>query len=209
MAAPPNSTTEPGRSRPRLPWQAWVAATVLALTAAGLVLVVASGSGDGSDRSVSAGGSTAPGVGLRPADEVPAGDPLDIEFTRPDDTTATLREQLDGRPMVVNFFAAWCPPCIKEMPDFDAVSRQLASQVDFFGLAIDRPEDAAEIVDETGITYPWALDSLGDIAGAAQVVQMPTTMFVAADGTVEEIHAGALDRDELRARIAEHLGVRA
>lgn len=207
MAAPPNPPTEPRRPRPRLPWQAWVAATVLALTAAGLVLVAASGSGDGDGST--AGTSPPSSLDLRPADEIPAGDPLDITFTRSDDSTGTIRGQLDGRPMVVNFFAAWCTPCIKEMPDFEAVSQALADDVDFFGLAIDRPEDAARIVEETGITYPWALDSLGDIAGAARVVQMPTTMFVAADGTVAEVRAGALDQDELRSRIAEHLGVEA
>ena len=191
--------------RPGLPWQAVVAATVLALTAAALVLVIASG-GDDDAGGAALSDRTSETVELRPADEVPTGDPLDIEFTEADRSTGTLRDRLDGRPMVVNFFASWCPPCIKEMPDFETVSQETEG-VHFFGLAVtDRPEDAARIVEQTGITYPWARDVRGDIAGAARVVQMPTTLFISADGTVEHVQAGALDADGLRSLVEEHLG---
>lgn len=200
---PTDSTTESGRSR--LPWQAVVAATVLALVSAALVFagLAARDSGteavDGTDT-----------VQLRPTDEVPSGDPLDVEFTDVDGTTGTLRGLLDGEPMVVNLFASWCPPCIGEMPDFEAVSQDLSEKVDFVGLAVtDRPEDAARIVEQTGVTYPWTRDVRGDIAGAAGVVQMPSTLFVSADGTVEEVHSGAVDQERLRALIEEHLGVTA
>ena len=203
----PTLDPSPGKAsgRPALPWQAVVAATVLALVAAGLVLVVASGRDGGADPEAAADGET---LQLRPADEVPSGDPLDIELTDPDGGTTTIREQLGDSPMVVNFFASWCPPCIKEMPDFEAVAGDLDGRVDFLGLAVtDRPEDAERIVDETGITYPWARDGRGDVAGAVGVVQMPTTVFVTPDGTVTEVHAGALDRDALRRLVEEHLGV--
>ena len=201
----PDTPPEAQAGRHRLPWQAVVAATVLALTASALVLVIASG---GDDDAGVAATSDRPSetVELRPADEVPTGDPLDIEFTDIDGSSGTLRDRLEGEPMVVNFFASWCPPCIKEMPDFETVS-QGYDDIRFFGLAVtDRPEDAARIVEETGITYPWARDVRGDIAGAAQVVQMPTTLFISADGTVAHVQAGALDADGLRALVQEHLG---
>jgi cytochrome c biogenesis protein CcmG/thiol:disulfide interchange protein DsbE len=203
MAAPETPPTENRRPRRALPWQAVVAATVLALIAAGLVLA-ALADGNGDTRAVEATDT----VELTPADQVPKGDPLDIEFTDVDGTTSTLRDQLGDAPMVVNFFASWCPPCIGEMPDFEAVSQDLGDRVDFFGLAVtDRPEDASRIVEETGVTYPWSRDIRGDIAGAAEVVQMPTTMFISADGTIEAFHAGAVDQEKLRALIEEHLGV--
>ena len=202
--------SEPSRSRPALPWQAIVAATVLALTAAGMVLVFASGGGD--ERDVDAAdGSTAQTLELRPDDGLDDRDPLDVEFTDVDGTTGTIRDVVadaDGAPVVVNFFASWCPPCISEMPDFEAVSQELAGDVVFFGLAVqDRPEDASRIVDDTGITYDWSRDIRGDIVGAAGVVQMPSTLFVSADGEVVEIQGGALDPDRLRDLIEEHLGV--
>ena len=201
MAEPSDSSS---RSRRALPWQAIVAATVLALTAAAMVFVLMPG-GDEEP----AADQTRQTLPLTPADEV-AGDPLEVAYTDADGSTGTLADRLDGRPLVVNFFASWCAPCVKEMPDFESVARELEADVDFFGLAVnDRPEDAEDIVDQTGVTYPWSRDIDGDIANAAQVVQMPTTMFIASDGTIEEVHAGALDADGLRALIEEHLGVTA
>ncbi|WP_436793797.1 TlpA family protein disulfide reductase [Actinospongicola halichondriae] len=192
----------PSRLRSALPWQAVVAATVLALTAAALVLVIAGGNDD--EASVESGGTT---VELRP-DDGEERDVLDVEFTDVDGTTGTIRDLFDGTPMVVNFFASWCPPCIGELPDFEAVSQQMAGRVEFFGLAVqDRPEDASGIIDDTGVTYDWSRDIRGDIVGAAEIVQMPSTMFISADGEVVEIQGGALDADRLRSLIEEHLGV--
>lgn len=203
--------SEPSRSRSALPWQAVVAATVLALTAAAMVFVVLSG---GDDETVNAGPgvdlSTAPSVQLRPDDGLDDRDPLDVEFTDVDGTTGTIRDFVEaaGTPVVVNFFASWCPPCVAEMPDFETVSQAVNGDVTFLGIAVqDRPEDAERIVESTGISYDWTRDISGDIVGAAGVIQMPSTMFIGADGTVEKVQGGALEADRLRALIGEHLGM--
>lgn len=197
------TTPQPPPTRAALPWQAVVAATVLALTAAAMVLVFASNDDDAVDETPRA---TLP---LQPLEEGASDrDPLDVEFTDIDGTTGTLRELVDGRPMVVNFFAEWCTPCVKEMPDFETVWQRVKGRVDFVGLAVnDRPEDTARIVEETGITYPWTRDIRGDIANAAGVVNMPSTMFITGDGTIAELHTGAVDAERLLALIEEHLGV--
>ena len=204
-SAPEETPAAPTRTA--LPWQVVVAATVLALLAAGLVLVLATRGGGGSDR-----GETAPddnsGFTLTPEDQVPTGDPLDIAFTDVDDTTGTLRDLVDGTPTVVNFFASWCSPCIKEMPDFEAVAQSLDGRVQFFGLAVnDRPEDAQGIVEQTGITYDWSRDIRGDIANAAGIPSLPATVLIAPDGTIAGSHIGALDQAGLRKLIADDLGV--
>lgn len=196
--------SEPSRSRSALPWQAYVAATVLALTAAGMVFVFASGGDNDADPAPGDG----PSVTLRDVQD--DRDPLDVEFTDADGTTGTIRDFVAGAgtPVVVNFFASWCPPCVAEMPDFEAVSQGLGGDVTFLGIAVqDRPEDASRIVESTGITYDWTRDISGDIVGAAGVIQMPSTMFVSADGTVEKVQGGALEPDRLRELIDEHLGV--
>lgn len=204
--------TDSDSSRSRLPWQAVVAATVLALTAAAMVFVVMAGDGDPNveSGSPSAGRSTVPSIELRPDDGLDRRNPLDVEFTDVDGTTGTIRDFIGDQPVVVNFFASWCPPCIGEMPDFESVSQELADRVDFLGIAVqDRPEDATRIVESTGISYDWTRDIRGDIVGAAGVVQMPSTMFISPDGTVVKVQGGALDPDRLRALIEEHLGVAA
>lgn len=194
--------SDPKSSRFALPWQAFVASTVLALTAAVLVFVFVDDL-----RNDEATDPPAESVELRPLGEVPEGDPLDIEYTDVDGTTATLRERLGNQPLVVNFFASWCPPCVAEMPDFEAVSQDLEG-VEFFGLAVtDRPEDASRIVEQTGITYPWSRDKLGDIAAGFGVTTMPSTLFIAPDGKITHIRPGAVDQDRLRDLIEEHLGV--
>lgn len=191
-----------GRS---LPWQAVVAATALALTAAGLVLLYASNRDDDSDTAADA---EAEALELRPLEDVPDGDPLEIAFTRDDDTTGTLRDVVGSDPVVVNLFASWCPPCIAEMPDFESVSQDLGDDVRFFGLAVnDRPEDAARIVEETGISYGWARDPKGDIAAAFGVTNMPSTILLSPDGEIVHIQSGAVDEEELRTLVDEHLGV--
>lgn len=195
--------SEPARSRFRLPWQAYVASTVLALTAAGLVILFAS---TRDDDQVTAG--EAETVELRPVDEVPDGDPFDFAYTDVDDTTGTLRDLTGSEPVVVNFFASWCSPCIAEMPDFEAVSQSLDDDVQFFGLAVtDRPEDASRIVEETGVTYDWSRDIHGDIAAGFRVTTMPSTLFITPDGAVAHVQAGAMDQDRLRSLIEEHLEV--
>jgi peroxiredoxin len=60
---------------------------------------------------------------------------------------------------------------------------------------------AQQLAERTGVTYPLVLDGNGEMARTFAVVNMPTTVFVAADGTVTDIHAGALDAASLNDRI--------
>ena len=190
--------------RSRLPWSTVAVATVLAALAA-LAVVLLAGGGDEAADDVRNDGT----LELEPAGGATDA-PLTVDAQWPDGgDDRPLAEELDG-PTVVNFFASWCTPCIKEMPDFEAVYQELGEQVDFIGVAVsDRTADAERIVRETGITYRWARDARGDVANAAAVTQMPATMFVDADGEVVTVHSGALDAGELRDLIEEHLGVAA
>jgi thiol-disulfide isomerase/thioredoxin len=128
-------------------------------------------------------------------------------YEQPDGTPATLADVAAGGPLVVNFFASWCGPCKAEMPDFEAVSQAVGDQVTFLGLAVHDAADAAQgIIDETGVTYPWGLDS-DDLLVEFDGIGMPTTVFFAPDGEYIESHVGVLSADELEAKLAEHFGV--
>lgn len=114
----------------------------------------------------------------------------------------------EGRPVVVNFFAETCAPCVAEMPAFETVFQTLADRVDFVGISEDATPDAgARLVAATGITYRAVWDGDGTALSQFQAFALPTTVFVTADGAVAAVHTGALTAEDLRTNISELLGV--
>ena len=124
----------------------------------------------------------------------------DIEFELLDGGTATVGAFLD-RPVVLNFFASWCTPCVTEMPALESVHQQ-RPDIAFVGLAVnDTPTRAREIVADTGVTYATGVDPDSAIGNAYEILGMPTTLFIAPDGEVVYQHTGGLTFDQ----IADHL----
>ena len=115
-----------------------------------------------------------------------------------------------GQPLVVNFWATWCAPCVKEMPAFQEVAAELRDEVTFLGIDVeDSPPNAEPFVERLGIDYPLAIDPRREFARSVNIFGMPTTFFVDADGIVRYRHTGPLEAPELRALLAEHLSVAA
>lgn len=137
---------------------------------------------------------------------------LDVEFTNPNGSIGTLAA-FKGEPLIVNFFASWCGPCIAEMPDFEEVNQSEAGRVAIVGIAFqDTLGAASAIVAETGVTYQWGLDETPNtnsdvlFALAPNSFGMPTTVFIAADGVILDIHQGALTKAALLDAIDEWYG---
>ena len=129
----------------------------------------------------------------------------DAEFALVDGGTASIGD-FAGQPVVVNFWASWCAPCIREMPTFEDVHQELGDEVVFVGLNVnDRERDALRLIDETGVTYLMGVDPAGDLPEAFGGIGMPTTAFVTADGMIAHVHTGELDRAGLTQSIEEHL----
>lgn len=185
---------------PRFGWRVLLASTLLAAIAAtGTYVVLAGGDDDPADP-----GDIAQ-IELDP--ETAPGDVDTIRFTEFDGTEVTLAS-LRGKPVVVNFFASTCAPCITEMPDLEAVHQALGDRVTFLGLAVaDRKDDAQKLVDRTGVTYRTAQDRDGSILEALRGTVLPTTVLLDADGNVVATHNGQLDADQLRELLSEKLGI--
>jgi thiol-disulfide isomerase/thioredoxin len=111
-----------------------------------------------------------------------------------------------GRPVVLNFFSSTCVPCRKEMPALQSASEELGDRVRFVGLAVnDSARAANQLVDETGVTYDTGRDPAGKLFQELEVVLMPSTFLVDAEGRVVSVHPGALDRDEIVELVEDHL----
>lgn len=115
-----------------------------------------------------------------------------------------------GRPLVVNFWATWCAPCVEEMPAFQQVFTEVGDEVAFLGVDVaDGPRRAEPFAAELGISYDLARDPEETFAREVGVFAMPTTLFVDAQGTIVHRSAGGLTGAELREALRTHLGAAA
>ncbi|MBG7605450.1 MAG: TlpA family protein disulfide reductase [Actinobacteria bacterium] len=131
-----------------------------------------------------------------------------IEMVDFDGVTLTL-DEYRGTPVVLNFWASWCPFCVAEMPDFEQVSQAFGEDVAFLGVNLrDDSAQAVSLAGETGVTYRLAADPNGVVYGAFGGTSMPTTVFIDADGVVRDVVAGQMSADALASNI-EQLGVSA
>jgi len=146
--------------------------------------------------------------GLTPAvDDIQPDAPVDsdvnFEFTTFDGDTTNFTAYAGTR-LVINFFARTCPPCVAEMPEFEAVSNTLGDAVNFVGISTDpRQEDAQILIEETGVTYDLGWDPTGELFAKFGGFAMPTTVFVSSDGRVVEVWSGVLTAADLTAKIQE------
>ena len=121
--------------------------------------------------------------------------------------TSQQLSDLRGKPVVLNFWASWCPVCISEMPAFGEVHRRFGDEVEFIGVNTQEVDlDAAlELAERTGVGYRLAHDVDGSIYNAFAGIAMPTTVFISNDGSVELTHAGAMFEEELTETIRSEL----
>jgi thiol-disulfide isomerase/thioredoxin len=133
----------------------------------------------------------------------------DFSFKDYNGNTVSLSD-FKGKPIALNTWAAWCPFCVKELPAFASVQRELGDAIII--IAIDRAESlktAKSYTDDLGVTNDliFLLDPgdsfYTDIGGFS----MPETLLVDGDGIIREHKRGTMDADELKWRLNDSLGV--
>jgi cytochrome c biogenesis protein CcmG/thiol:disulfide interchange protein DsbE len=114
---------------------------------------------------------------------------------------------LRGRPVVVNFWATWCVPCVREFPLLRAAAAaHKADRLAVVGvLTRDRPAAARDFVRAQRATWPVALDPEAATATAWGAVGLPHTWFIRPDGTLASHQLGELTRASLDRQLAEIL----
>jgi cytochrome c biogenesis protein CcmG/thiol:disulfide interchange protein DsbE len=129
----------------------------------------------------------------------------------PDFTLKTFKgatislKSLRGKPVVINFWASWCPPCREEAPLLERTWRTYQNRgVIFIGVDLqDRLEDALNYIRKFDITYPNGPDPIGEISIDYGVAGLPVTFFVSRKGEIVRRHVGAIDKRTLISSIEE------
>ncbi len=118
--------------------------------------------------------------------------------------------RLQGRPMVLNFWAGLCPPCRAEMPQFQVFYEKFKDDIMLLGIdigiftALGSHDDADALLRELGVTYPAGWTDDGSVPRKYGVTAMPTTVFITSDGEIFEKSVGAIDASFL-ARVTQEL----
>lgn len=136
-----------------------------------------------------------------------AGDRLpDVEIVSLTDGSTSSLADLDV-PAVVNLWATWCPPCRREIPDFEAVHQARGDEITFVGINVGEDGDrAAAYLADVGVSYDQYLDPQGYVATELETSAMPVTLVVDPSGAVVTRHLGPMDQGELDEAIDAALG---
>ena len=136
---------------------------------------------------------------IRAADRGSGEAAKEFELSLLDGGTLRLSE-LQGKVVVLNFWASWCPPCRAEMPSFQRISEEYADRgVVFVGVAVsDTEEKARAFAERVGVTYPLGLDTTGDIAIAYRAITLPTTFLIDRRGIERRKIVNAVNEGALR-----------
>ena len=115
------------------------------------------------------------------------------------------------KPVVINFWATWCPPCKRELPDFDRLCREYGDRVVFMMVNLtdgrrDTVDGTKKFVSEKGYTFPVYFDTGLSGAKAYSVSSIPQTTFIDANGNVFATRIGAMNETVLRSYINAILG---
>lgn len=132
----------------------------------------------------------------------------DQKITAPDFTVTDengrevmLSDQI-GKPVVLNFWASWCPPCKQEMPDFEEMYQTYGTNVAFMMVNLtdgyrETTVIAADFIAEQGFTFPVYYDTYSEAAMTYQVSSIPATYFIDAEGNITAHAIGMLNKESL------------
>ncbi|MEO6397358.1 MAG: TlpA disulfide reductase family protein [Tepidiformaceae bacterium] len=115
-----------------------------------------------------------------------------FRLNNPEGTLVSLSE-LRGKPVVLNFWATWCVPCRREIPDLEALQTELGDSVVIVGVDLNEPASVvSDFAKSMQMTYTLALDLDGSVTAAYRLTGLPETFFLDAEGVIRDHRIGQL-----------------
>ena len=114
-----------------------------------------------------------------------------------------------GKPVVLNFWAALCPPCRAELPEFQRVHEERSGEVTILGIDIGPQqflgtrEEGQALLTDLGVSFPAGTTFDDTVVRGFEVFSMPTTFFIGADGSVMRKWSGILNEEKLNELVDE------
>jgi len=136
----------------------------------------------------------------RPTNAVATADGATVRRTAPDFELTDLSgarirlSDFRGKVVLLNFWATWCPPCVREIPDLIAIREEVGpDRVEVLGVSLDRKgrDVVVDFVEARGMTYPVAIDTAGVAGLYGGVTSIPTTFVIDAEGRIAQSFVGA------------------
>lgn len=130
-----------------------------------------------------------------PPELLKAGDtPPDFTLLLPDGRHTSLSD-LKGRPVLLNFWATWCPPCRAEMPELLQAARDYPDLALLAVNVAEAPENVSQFAEQFRMDVPVVIDPQGAISDRYNVRGLPTSIFLDADGKITDVRPGAINRE--------------
>lgn len=128
-------------------------------------------------------------------------DPWSLAFDTPDGGRLALAA-LRGRPLVVNFWATWCPPCVRELPSLDRFHRDFGGRGwQVLGIAADSVDKVRQFLNNTPVSFPIAVAGFGGVELSRQLGNLsgglPFTVLFDRQGGVAHRHMGETRYEQL------------
>ena len=119
---------------------------------------------------------------------------LDFSLQTIDGKTVNLSD-LEGQPVLLDFWAVWCSPCLEELTMLQNTDQD---DLTILGIAVREPQEkVTDLASDQGLGFPLLLDPDGRVSDAYQVRGFPTSLFIDRNGLILARHVGPLDHEIL------------
>ena len=122
----------------------------------------------------------------------------DFTFTDLVTGKTTKLSDLRDKPVYLNFWATWCPPCVKELPHIQAKYEQYKDRIHFLAISVDSEQDApAQFISSKGYTFTVGYGNEREISRAYNIEAIPASYIIGTDGTIKAQIVGSMDEADL------------